>query len=209
MKVAAIISSKSMIVPVISEAVREYYSDVEILHFRNHIEFSLADVRPDLLIIELLIESGNVRYNLVKIMARITPSLIVIGELNDPMEILSCYRNGAIAYFNHSESIDELKSCISAAFNKRLFANSDLIYAWIRQSGGAENKSSKGLSPRQFEIAERLTNGERATDIAHDLSISLSSVSATKRSILKKFNVNSISGLLNHPDFKKNRFEVT
>jgi two-component system invasion response regulator UvrY len=103
---------------------------------------------------------------------------------------------GVKGYVRKDEPADEIKQAVMTVLNNRRYISK--IFSESLAEEISSNKKSNpfdNLSPRQFEIAQRLIQGKKISDICQELQLHSSTVSTQKNRIYEKLNVDNLVDL--------------
>lgn len=103
---------------------------------------------------------------------------------------------GAKGYVRKDEPADEIKHAVLTVLNNRRYISNGLGEALADEvCSDKKNNPFDNLSPRQFEIAQRLVQGKKISDICQELQLHSSTVSTQKNRIYEKLNVTNLVDL--------------
>jgi DNA-binding NarL/FixJ family response regulator len=205
MKHIAIIGYTQIIMSGLTRIIDQMTSDTQVKRYEDLFQLKKERVRPDITLFQLPKRHEDFKIDQIKSLAKQSQALVVYGEGNDMHRVWSYYQAGAMAYFCISDSTSVIKLCLAAALKKKPFIDPDIIYRWIQDPPVPDASGShttikrhniiEVLSPRQREVAKLLLMGSRVSDIAHLLSLKVSTVSTTKKVILRKMKVDNLMSL--------------
>ena len=96
---------------------------------------------------------------------------------------------GAQGFVSKSASIEELLDAIRAVRAGRSYLSSNVASRVMELAAGRQSSTSTGLTPREREILELLTEGRRPGEIATELYLSVKTVKNHLTSIYQKLGV--------------------
>ena len=109
---------------------------------------------------------------------------------------------GASGYILKEYAVGELVAAIEAVTAGEIYlcAKTTSVVVGDFINGGMENKGTTDprLTPRQQEIIKRLADGQSSKEIAYSMSVSVKTVDALRRKILKKLNIESLAQLVKY-----------
>ena len=110
---------------------------------------------------------------------------------------LRAFKAGAGGYLTKDSAAAELvsrcASCSTAARMSRPSISAELVVQQL--SGSAPAPSHAELTDRELEVLQRVVAGQRLTDIAHDLHLSIKTVSTHKSRIQDKLGLPNTAAL--------------
>jgi two-component system, NarL family, invasion response regulator UvrY len=99
---------------------------------------------------------------------------------------------GASGYLTKESAPDELVKAIRTVLNGRKYVSSSLAEKLIDVINDDTDKMPhENLSDREFEVFIKIASGEKTTEIASELSISIHTVNTYRSRILEKLGVSS------------------
>ena len=99
---------------------------------------------------------------------------------------------GASGYLTKESAPDELVKAIRTVLNGRKYVSSSLAEKLIDVINDDSDKMPhENLSDREFEVFIKIASGEKTTEIAAELSISIHTVNTYRSRILEKLGVSS------------------
>ncbi|MES1216383.1 MAG: response regulator transcription factor [Bacteroidota bacterium] len=108
---------------------------------------------------------------------------------------------GAWAYINKSDGADVLIPAIQMALRGRKYIPSDIAEI-LAENLNMQNENGKdlekNLSRREFDVFKLIAEGNSISDIAKQLSLSLSTISTHRSRILGKMNMKSNADLVKY-----------
>lgn len=124
------------------------------------------------------------------------PVLIINGP-TEQFHALQLMHSGASGCLPAHSSADELIRAIRTIGAGQLYRGPDLppVQSELYEIPRALHER---LSPREYEIFHSICRGERLTETAHRLSLSLSTVNRYRKQVLKKMGVADIPGLIRY-----------
>jgi DNA-binding NarL/FixJ family response regulator len=117
---------------------------------------------------------------------------------------LRVIKAGASGYLSKDSIHDVLIRAIQTVMNGKKFITSavaetlaDVFYT------GTEQPTHESLSDREFEVFKLLASGKKVSEIAHQLSLSATTVSTYRARVLEKMNMKSNTDLARYAFEKK------
>lgn len=134
-------------------------------------------------------------------------AVLVLTMHSEEQYALRAFQAGASGYVTKDSACDELVSAVRKVASGVVFVTSVLAERVVQQLNGRRPASDLGaLSNRELEVMQRIVAGERMSDIAQALHLSIKTVSTHKTRILEKLHLDSTASLirfgLEHPSHK-------
>jgi len=134
-------------------------------------------------------------------------AVLVLTMHSEEQYALRAFQAGASGYVTKDSACDELVSAVRKVASGGVFVTSVLAECVVQQLNGRRPASDLGaLSNRELEVMQRIVAGERMSDIAQALHLSIKTVSTHKTRILEKLHLDSTASLirfgLEHPSHK-------
>jgi two-component system nitrate/nitrite response regulator NarL len=123
--------------------------------------------------------------------------VLVLSAVTDRRRVAAAIAAGSVGFVAKAAPLDELLDTVTAAADGRPVLSRTERATWVtlheQQKATDKHKQVKlrRLTARERKILELLAQGERATVIAEEACVSLSTVRSQIRSILTKLEVNS------------------
>jgi DNA-binding NarL/FixJ family response regulator len=128
----------------------------------------------------------------------INPTVLNIGDSNDPRNIITAKDNVAIVaicYLAYNEeTLRNYDSCIGM-FSTQEQIEKKLLSALKNTSDKEQDDNSNELSTRECEILTAVAKGKTNKEIADEFNISIHTVISHRKNISHKLGINSIAGL--------------
>lgn len=110
---------------------------------------------------------------------------------------LRAFQAGACAYVTKDTASRELVTAVDKVIAGGVYISASLADRVVMQmSGGAALPSLDKLSEREREVFQRLVRGERPTDIAQALNLSIKTISTHKSRIQEKLQLSGTAALV-------------
>lgn len=112
---------------------------------------------------------------------------------------MRAFKAGASGYVTKDSASSELVSAIRKVGAGGAYVTTSLAERMVQQlSGVAEAPGHTHLSDRELEVLRRIVSGQRLTDIAEDLHLSVKTVSTHKSRIQDKLQLPSMAALIRY-----------
>ncbi|MEH6469254.1 MAG: response regulator [Porticoccus sp.] len=118
--------------------------------------------------------------------------VIVISAFNDEVYPMTLLKAGASGYITKNADTEEIKTAIESVLSGKVYVSPRLAQMLV--VNGLSNQSESPLSQlsqRELQIAELITRGNRANDVAETLSISPKTINTYKYRIYEKLGVSN------------------
>jgi DNA-binding NarL/FixJ family response regulator len=108
-------------------------------------------------------------------------------------------RAGAAGYLTKKSAVTELVAAIQKVAGGGRYVTASLAEVLARAlEPAAAAVPHEALSDREFQVFERLVSGERPSDIARRLGVSVKTVSTHRARILVKMNMQTTAALIRY-----------
>lgn len=116
--------------------------------------------------------------------------VIVISAFNDEVYPVTLLKAGASGYITKNADTEEIKTAVQTVLSGNVYVSPQLAQMLV-VSGISNNAKSPlaQLSQRELQIAELITSGKRANDVAVTLNISPKTINTYKYRIYEKLGV--------------------
>jgi DNA-binding NarL/FixJ family response regulator len=160
-----------------------------------------ANLNADVLLLDLNLGKAGLSagIGLIALLGKINPKLhiLVVSMHNEPEVVQSALDAGAKGYVTKDSAISVLEQGIAQIQRGRKFLDPSLVESLIFKS--RRNKSDKwdaSLTGREKEVLDKLIGGERVSDIALGMGLSVKTVSTHKMRLMEKLNVENNAELV-------------
>jgi DNA-binding NarL/FixJ family response regulator len=155
----------------------------------------------DVLLLDLNLGAARLvdSIDLIEQLVRLQPAMriVVVSMHNEPDIVNAALKRGALGYVSKVSSIDVLQEAIAHAHQGRRFLDPNLVEAVVvNRQHPAEFAWSVDLSKREREVMLLLCGGQRVSDIAMSLSISVKTVSTHKIRLMEKLDIKNNADLI-------------
>ncbi len=116
--------------------------------------------------------------------------VIVISAFNDDVYPMTLLKAGAVGYITKNADTKEIKTAIEAVLSGKVYVSPHLAQMLV--VNGLSNHSESPLSQlsqRELQVAELITSGSRASEVAETLSVSPKTINTYKYRIYEKLGV--------------------
>jgi DNA-binding NarL/FixJ family response regulator len=112
--------------------------------------------------------------------------------------VVEMLQAGASAYLLKSSDFEELVMAIAVALKGKVYLSPDIAGAVVEKiSGGLglDAEIESALTPREREVLQLLAEGKKPQDIADRLFVSIKTIEAHRRNIMRKLKADSLAQL--------------
>lgn len=125
--------------------------------------------------------------------------VLVLSMHAEDQYAMRAFKAGANGYITKDEPTEELVRAMRKVMQGGAYVSPRQAERVVLQMHGAVGVSRHAvLSDRELEVLNRLVAGQRLTDIAHDLHLSVKTVSTHKSRIHEKLNLPTLADLVRY-----------
>ncbi len=125
--------------------------------------------------------------------------VLVLSMHAEEQYALRAFKAGANGYVTKDSAAAELVSAVRKVAAGGAFVSPGLAERVVQQlSAGTAAPRHAELSDRELEVLKRIVAGQRMTEIAHELHLSVKTVSTHKTRILDKLQLSSTAALIRY-----------
>ncbi len=154
----------------------------------------------DILLLDLSLGSASLADSIdliVQVLKRWPATRIIVVTMhNDPDIVNVALQSGALGYVSKASSIDVLQEAIAHAHQGRRFLDPNLVEVIVMKRQRDDIAWDADLTKREREVMARLCNGQRVSDIADALCLSIKTVSTHKIRLMEKLDIKSNADLI-------------
>ena len=126
-------------------------------------------------------------------------AVLVLSMHAEEQYAMRSFRAGASGYLTKDSAAEELVRAVRKIAAGGTYVSASLAERVVRQLNGADAAPRHArLSDRELEVLRRIVSGERLTDIARALHLSVKTISTHKTRILEKLEIASTAGLVRY-----------
>lgn len=157
----------------------------------------LAKVETDIVVLgALLPDMTGVEFAKQLRAWELRPRLLVLSTQSDARSVQEMLKAGGDGYVTTAAALDELMRGIRALGAGHAFLSPEIARAaMVNADLGPGGSATARLGPRECAVLKLITEGEPSRAIATKLSISVSTVEAHRRNIMRKLGLHSIAAL--------------
>lgn len=123
--------------------------------------------------------------------------IVALSMHNEPELVRRALQAGARGYVTKDSSIDVLQDAISQAYQGRRFLDPNLVEPMVTRPPKPASRSWDAmLTPREREVLQMISGGQRLRDIALQLGLSVKTVSTHKMRLMQKLEVGNNADLI-------------
>jgi len=151
----------------------------------------VKDLSPDIVFMDIRMPGIGGLEATRRILARQPETkVIVVSAFNDEIYPATLLKAGAYGYITKNADTEEIKTAVQTVLSGKIYV-SPMLAQMLVVSGMTNNEKSplSELSQRELQIAELITSGKRANDVAETLSISPKTINTYKYRIYDKLGV--------------------
>jgi len=177
--------------------------DITVIGEATNGQDTLAAVREggfDVLVLDMSMP-GRSGIELIKLVKAEQPKLrvLVLSMHSEKQYAVRAVKAGAAGYLTKETAADELVSAIRRVAGGGAYITPETAERLVLESSSrAEGPLHGRLSDREFEVFRKLVAGRSVTDIAHDLTLSVKTISTHKARILEKMGYSSQAELVRY-----------
>ncbi|CAM5798306.1 response regulator [Rhizobacter fulvus] len=128
-----------------------------------------------------------------------TVAIVVLTMHAEEQYAMRAFKAGASAYLTKDSAAAELIIALHKVADGGTYISASLAERVVRQlNGRAPTPRREGLSERERDVLQRLVAGQRLTEIADALHLSVKTVSAHKTRIQEKLQLPSMAALIRY-----------
>ncbi len=157
--------------------------------------------RPDILVADIAMPGMNG----LEVARRLTEEnastrVVILSMHSDPEYVHRAVKAGARGYVLKGSAIEELELAIRAVVRGEVFLSPSITKPIVEGylDRGAQNAHEGDLTPRQWEVLERIARGETTKAIAHRLGISVKTVEAHRSQVMDRLKIYDVAGLVRY-----------
>jgi DNA-binding NarL/FixJ family response regulator len=124
------------------------------------------------------------------------PPVLVLSMHSEPEIVSRAITVGARGYVSKASSIDVLQQAIRQVYAGQLYLDPSLVEPVLRQREKSEGPWNAALTPREREVMQMICAGQRVSDIAVVLGLSIKTVSTHKVRLMEKLDITNNADLI-------------
>ena len=151
----------------------------------------VKDLSPDIVFMDIRMPGIGGLEATHRILARQPETkVIVVSAFNDKIYPATLLKAGAYGCINKNADTEEIETAVETILAGKIYVSPQLAQMLV-VSGMTNNEKSplSDLSQRELQIAELITSGKRANDVAEILNISPKTINTYKYRIYEKLSV--------------------
>ncbi len=124
--------------------------------------------------------------------------IIVVSMHSSRRFIVGMLKAGAVGYLLKDCAFQELSSAITAVLENKVYLSpviAGIVVDQVTSQGGIDGAELPGLTPREIEVLQLLTEGKKASEIAGRLHVSIKTVQTHRRNIMEKLDLHNLADL--------------
>ncbi|HSQ73675.1 MAG TPA: response regulator transcription factor [Rubrivivax sp.] len=161
---------------------------------------SLRRARFDLAIVDLSMPGMSGLELIHRIRTEFPPLPVLVLSMHAEEEYaLRAFKAGANGYVTKDSAAEELLQAVRKVLHGGAYVTASLAERVVQQlNGSVEVPRHAKLSNRELEVLRRIVVGERSTDIAEALHLSVKTISTHKTRIMEKLQLGSTAALVRY-----------
>ncbi|MCV2355635.1 response regulator transcription factor [Paucibacter sp. B2R-40] len=125
--------------------------------------------------------------------------ILVLSMHAEEQYAMRAFKAGANGYLTKDSAAKELLVAVQKLLNGGTYVSTTLAERVVQQlNGGVDIPSHATLSNRELEVLRRLVDGQRLTEIAEDLHLSIKTISTHKTRIQEKLQLPNLAALVRY-----------
>ena len=124
--------------------------------------------------------------------------IIVVSMHSSRRFVVGMLKAGAVGYLLKDCAFQELSSAITAVLDHKVYlspAIAGILVDQVTSQAGIDRAELPGLTPREIEVLQLLTEGKKASEIANRLHLSVKTVQTHRRNIMEKLDLHNLADL--------------
>ena len=124
--------------------------------------------------------------------------IIVVSMHSSRRFIVGMLKAGAVGYLLKDCAFQELSSAITAVLCNKVYLSpsiAGILVDQVTRQGGVDRAELPGLTDREVEVLQLLTEGKRVGEIAVRLHLSVKTVQTHRRNIMEKLDLHNLADL--------------
>lgn len=163
----------------------------------------LAETKPDLIIVDISLNSGNGIELIKQIKVRDENVRMLVSSMHDESLFAErALRAGAMGYINKAETTDKVFDAIHQVLAGKIYLSARMTDRMLCRAIGSEEHMTgspiDSLSDRELEVFELIGQGLTTRQIAAKLHLSPKTVETYRENIKSKLNLNNATELTRH-----------
>lgn len=163
----------------------------------------LAETKPDLIIVDISLNSGNGIELIKQIKVRDENVRMLVSSMHDESLFAErALRAGAMGYINKAETTDKVFDAIHQVLAGKIYLSDRMTDRMLCRAIGSEEHMTgspiDSLSDRELEVFELIGQGLTTRQIAAKLHLSPKTVETYRENIKSKLNLNNATELTRH-----------
>ncbi|MCV2371326.1 response regulator [Roseateles oligotrophus] len=125
--------------------------------------------------------------------------ILVLSMHAEEQYAMRSFKAGANGYLTKDSATKELLAAVNKLLSGGAYVSASLAERVVQQLNGAVGvPSHASLSNRELEVLRRLVDGQRLTDIADDLHLSIKTISTHKTRIQEKLQLPNLAAIVRY-----------
>ncbi len=157
-------------------------------------------IRPEVLVMDPELP-GSSGIGMIGTLRAEFPGMAILVVTDLPAELYSvrAMSEGASAYLSKDEAVEQLVTALRMAVTGRKYVTPGVAALLAEHlDGTSRGLPHESLSRREFEVMQKLGAGHRVCDIAHQLGLSMKTVSTFRARMLRKLGMETHAELVRY-----------
>ena len=125
---------------------------------------------------------------------------VLVLSMHDEEEYaLRAFKAGANGYVTKDRPVDELLQAVHKVSGGGAFVTASIAERVVQQlNGNVDVPRHSTLTERELQVLQRMVAGQRLTDIARDMHLSIKTISTHKSRVMEKLQLDSNAALIRY-----------
>jgi DNA-binding NarL/FixJ family response regulator len=155
----------------------------------------VRDLKPDVAVMDVRMPDLNGCDAARQAIAAVpTLKVVALSGLSDEKSAVEMLKAGAVGFVRKESAFTELVDAIRAVTSNRVHFTPAII-AHAANLSDPVHGDGLGLSPREREVLQLISEGKGTKEVAMHLSVSIKTAETHRRNIMEKLHTNSIAEL--------------
>lgn len=150
--------------------------------------------KPDVVLMDIRMPGiGGIEATRRILLSGASSKVIIITAVNDDVHPRKLLKAGACGYITKNSSADEISEAINTVKRDEIYVSPAIAQQMVVQGlrPGQESSPLAQLSERELQVAQMITSGHRAGEVAGILHISAKTINTHKYRIYEKLGVSN------------------
>lgn len=157
---------------------------------------TVVNNQPDLVVIDISDKDRELIPKLEELKANTDCSFLVISNSQTKESIQRLLGMGIKGILTKNCSEEEIINGLRAVAQGNRFFCNNILDLVVDNPDKEDDCEPTNLTPREYEVLEKITKGKTTAQIAEDLHLSVHTINSHRKNILRKLNMNSPAELI-------------